>query len=180
VATVQVDIQTVKAGRIYKWTRGAHFKVDAQTAGERIEKIRQSNGGVVKPDDVVEDAKSPTSPLHEEFIWDVDEAAKRHWRSTARNLMNHIVVVQVETQSSDEGVHAFHSVRVTTTKRGYISIDEVVTSDDYRQQAIKNALKLLQGLQRRFAYLNELDGVWKAIDQAEADRAASESEEGSE
>src|ERR1035438_5102022 len=40
------------------------------------------------PDNVIELAKDPNSPLHGEFTWDVKEAALKTWRHEARELIS--------------------------------------------------------------------------------------------
>lgn len=59
---------------------------------QRLEQIAALNGGVLRPSDVVEDARQPDSPLHELFKWDVDEAAYEHWMHTARRIIASVKV----------------------------------------------------------------------------------------
>lgn len=158
-------------GRVYKWDRGSSFKIDAQTAGEYLEALREQNGGVLKPEDVVEAAKDEHSPIHNEFEWDVNLAAQKHWKDRARNLLNHIVVVRLQDDSPDDGVPAFINVKVTTVDRGYVSMVQVVKIADWREQAIEDCFKMLNALKKRYEQLTELDPIWKAIEKAEQARA---------
>jgi len=59
---------------------------------KRLEFIARTNGGVLRPVDVVEDAKDPDSPLHELFNWDVEEAALEHWIHTARTIIARVKI----------------------------------------------------------------------------------------
>jgi hypothetical protein len=59
---------------------------------ERLEHIAEVHGGVLRPRDVVEDARDPSSPLHAHFKWDVAEAAYEHWLDTARTLIASVKV----------------------------------------------------------------------------------------
>jgi hypothetical protein len=168
----QISVQGDR-GRIYKWRKGSPFKVDAQVAGEHIAKLQEERGGVLTPDDVVDDAKDPSSPLHDEFEWDVEKAAAAHWRQRARGLMNHVVVVRTYSEDpDDDGLPAFINVRVETQERGYVPLEYAIADVDYRQSAIEQAWKLLQGLQRRFKHLSDpaLDAIWAAIEKAEKHR----------
>jgi len=59
---------------------------DAQKA--RLNKISRENDGILPTDAVIDDARSPTSPLHELFPWDVETAAYRYWVSVANRIIN--------------------------------------------------------------------------------------------
>jgi hypothetical protein len=160
-----------KQGRIYKWRPGSTFKADAQEAGEFLEELREKNGGVLTTTAVYEAAQDQDSPLHDDFEWDVEKAARAHWRERARDVMRHLAVVRIKTQKAPSGVPAFMSVNVTQGKRGYVSADQVKSSADFREQVIDQALRLLNGLKSRFETIQELDGIWKAIATAEKRRA---------
>lgn len=44
--------------------------------------------GDLTPDNVIEAAKDPESPLHGEFTWDLEAAAMITWRAQARSLIS--------------------------------------------------------------------------------------------
>jgi hypothetical protein len=158
-------------GRIFKWKKGSTFKVDAQTAGTFLENLKAENDGILQPDDVVEAAKDPESPIHDEFEWDLQKAANNHWKDRARNLMNHLAVVRVYAEDASEGVSAFVNVEVAQSTRGYVAMSQVVANDDWRQQMVDDVLNRLKALQKKYEQLDELDGVWAAIKKAETRRA---------
>lgn len=58
----------------------------------RIRELFESHGKIT-PDIVIEDAKNPDSPLHDQFEWDVNKAAMEAWRDTARRLIRSVRVV---------------------------------------------------------------------------------------
>lgn len=43
--------------------------------------------GKVDPLDLVQAARMPTHPCHEDFTWDVEQAAQEHWRFQARAII---------------------------------------------------------------------------------------------
>jgi len=51
-------------GRIYKWRPGSTFKVEAQIAGDYLEKLREENEGYLTPTEVYEAAMDEDSPIH--------------------------------------------------------------------------------------------------------------------
>lgn len=67
-------------------------------SAEKTDAIRAlSRDGFVEPAHVVEAARDPESVLHDEFVWDVNEAAQQHWLDTARSLIR-IVRVEVKDE----------------------------------------------------------------------------------
>lgn len=138
-----------------------------QVAGEYLDEIRERNGGIVKPIDVVEAAKDISSPIHKEFEWDVDKAAVTAWKQRARQMLNHLViVVDVNKSDPEHTPPAFINVQITRGSRGYASTDAVALSEDWRSYALDQCMKMLTGLKRRFNHLSELDSVWAAIEEA--------------
>lgn len=60
---------------------------------ERIRQLYDQHGSVT-PDILIEDARDPESPLHDQFEWDVNRAAMETWRETARRLIRSVRVVR--------------------------------------------------------------------------------------
>jgi hypothetical protein len=57
-------------------------------------------GGQLDPEKVVEAARPPGSPIHEDFEWDLETAARQHWIEQARTLIRYVrfeVVIERET-----------------------------------------------------------------------------------
>lgn len=44
-------------------------------------------GGKVDPVDLIEAARDPGHPCHDEFTWDIDAAAQERWRDQARSII---------------------------------------------------------------------------------------------
>lgn len=59
---------------------------------DKTDRIRSLSDveGHIEPRDVIADARDPRSPLHDEFNWNVDEAAEAHWLDTARGLIRFV------------------------------------------------------------------------------------------
>ena len=69
-----------------------------QSIDERLQQLYDEHG-CLTPDIVIEDARDTESPLHEQFNWDVQEAAMEAWRATARRLIR-TVKVQVTIEDT--------------------------------------------------------------------------------
>jgi hypothetical protein len=79
---------------IYQFKSGhVYHGVDAQTAGEELERIRVLHGGKLKPDDILKSARATNSPIHGVFTWDDKRAAHQYRLSEARQLVRALVTV---------------------------------------------------------------------------------------
>ena len=98
----QVRCGSVRRGTIrFGWARQANFKeinmdvMKAEALAEErklLEKIANKNGGLLMVDDVLDEARNPTSILHKHFQWDDDKAAEAYRKMQARQLIQKCVV----------------------------------------------------------------------------------------
>lgn len=149
------------------------FAVDAQVAGEELEKLKSKNCGQVTPDDVISVARDENNPLHEVFDWDDASAAKKQRLHIARLLIGSIVV----TYKHHEEVRANYSVKIGNVtddkeKRAYVGIEEAVKPDyemQFRKEA-SNHLKVFCKRYESFDYLKtEVQQVRLIVDKMEAE-----------
>lgn len=150
--------------KTYTWTPGAHAAVDAQVAGKALEKITSRNGGALTPKAVVEESRPKTAPLHACFEWNDGRAAEKYREDQARSIIRSVRIVQ--EGANDEEAEAIAYFHVTSPKHGacYQPASVVMSDEELRQQALQDALTLLQGVRKRFAQLKELKPVFAAID----------------
>lgn len=130
----------------YRWEPGRAVKgVEAQTVGEELDRIRIDRGGILKPENVVEEAKASSSPLHGCFEWNDEKAANEHRKWQARDLIRSVSVVYEDEEGSRFDVPGFYSVvRVNEegkADRGY-QATAVLVND---KEQLKEALDLLKG-----------------------------------
>lgn len=150
---------------VYRWNenRDFGFKGDPQVIGEHLEELATSTGGVT-PTVVVEDARKPESPLHDNFEWD-DTNAAEHWREhTARNLIGALVVVRVNEKQVAGTVRAFVSVREGNRPGTYQPIVAVMEDAELRRQLLNRARQELSQWRTRYADLQEFSKVFKVVD----------------
>jgi hypothetical protein len=70
-----------------------------QSVDDRIRELYKDHGRIT-PDIVIEDARNPDSPLHDQFEWNVEAAAMEAWRDTARRLIRSVrIVIQTESKT---------------------------------------------------------------------------------
>jgi hypothetical protein len=146
---------------VYQWKGSARISIPAQAAGDRIESLREANGGVT-PALVVRDAKKKRSPLHDAFEWDDGAAAKAHRLTQASYLLRSLTVTVVAGVTRAPIRAVVHII--TDGEQRYQSIDVALSDPGMRSQVLARALAELRAWQSRYSELKELARVFKAID----------------
>jgi hypothetical protein len=159
----------------YSWNPGAKAfkKLDAQKVGEELERLRIQHGESLDADEVVEAASNPNSPIHEAFPWDDEQAACEYRREVARRLLRAVRVVIITPQQKEVVVRAFISTPKPkeAQKRTYTSISVTMEDPNLRAEVLKQALRELQALRRKYSDLTELSAIFTVIDRT-ADKIA--------
>jgi len=138
----------------------------ADAIRRELARIARANGGILMPSAVVEAARPESSPLHSRFEWDDGEAANAYRLWQARQLITITVSVCARTES-DEQVW----VSLTPDRKGdggYRSLVAVLSDVDMRAQLLADALDDLQVFRAKYKHLQELAGVFAAIEAASA------------
>lgn len=152
-------------GMVYQWKSGSRIQIDAQAAGEEMERIRVVNNGRLEAENVVEAAKAPKSALHPHFEWNDKEAAKA-WRiEQAGHLIRCITVTLEKPDGEAAPTRAFVSVK-RDEDRSYTSVQHALSDAELRQQVLDRAWDELEAWRKRHAELVEFAKVFAVIDQA--------------
>ncbi|WCM88820.1 hypothetical protein [Acidovorax sp. NCPPB 3576] len=151
---------------VYQFKAGAHISGDAQAVGERLDQIRSKANGLT-PESVVADAAQPSSVLHPHFEWDDSKAAERYRLDQAGHLIRSVTVVFEEPEASapPRTVRAFLPVETGTGERVYESSVRAMNDGEMRAQVLKRAHAELSAVSRKWRELQELAGVFEALDQ---------------
>lgn len=139
----------------YQWKVPGIMPVDAQTAGNELQRIYERDG-VIEPEVVVLESESSFAPLHNCFEWDNEEAAHKYRIMQAQGIIRAIVVVD-ETENQRE-TRAFVSV-----EREYHPVSVVIRNPEKRDILLQNALNELHWFEKKYNSLRELSGVFSAI-----------------
>ncbi len=124
----------------------------------------KKHGGVITPQQVVEQAEDPASALHPYFTWDDDEAAQRYRVIQARQL---ITAVRITTEDRSIEVRALTSLDIDRAKGGgYRFLEDVMASPALREHLLATALRELKSVEGRYQHLSEFNKVWGAIEEA--------------
>lgn len=148
----------------YFWKPQAGIPVDAQVAGEELERIRVSRNGRLTQDDVVQEAKAKDSPLHPAFEWN-DKKAAHQYRLTQAGYMIRMITVSVDTGdgSEKEPIRAFVNVK-RDEDRSYTSVVHAMSDADLRAQVIAQAWKELEDWKKRHHELVEFARLFTVIE----------------
>lgn len=129
-----------------------------------LKRIAAKNGGVLKAECVVAEARDPDSPLHDSFDWNDTEAASKWRLHQARNIIR--VAVEYINTGKGEPVKVSAFVSLTPDREqeggGYRSIVAVLRRKDHREQMLDDAMKELRVFEDKYASLTELASVFAA------------------
>jgi hypothetical protein len=159
---------------------GSRFEKKAIPHVEQaLEKIAKPDGTFV-PQDVVDAASPPRSPLHPFFEWDDDEAARAHRLHQARLLVRAVEVRVLTADNAEEWVPKYNSVIVRTDagaqERRYASLATVKRAPDLIEQVRTRLEEELLSCRRRYEahkHIPEFHQRFAAIF-AEVDRLAAD------
>lgn len=140
----------------YQWKVPGIMPVDAQTAGNELQRIYERDG-VIEPETVVSESRTPSAPLHSCFEWDDEKAAHKYRIAQAQNIIRAIVVVDEAKQPE---TRAFVNVQ-----REYHPVSVVVRNPEKREILLQNALNELRWFERKYNTLRELSNVFAAIEE---------------
>lgn len=152
---------------VYQWKPEARAKVEAQVAGEELERIRTWNNGRLEAAAVVEASRDPGAPLHDEFEWSDRKAARAYRTEQAKYLIRSITVLAERPNAPPAPVRAFVSVK-RDEDRSYTSIGHALSDDELRAQVVTQAWRELEAWRRRYAELVDFANVFAVVDQARA------------
>lgn len=136
---------------VVKWRDGFSVRgLSAKRAREEIERIRVKNGGSVQPEDVVDAARSKSSPLHAAFCWDDTKAARLYRLTQARNVLSAIIVIHKDEGPARQYVH--HD-------KHYIPTMEALETPGTREDILERALTELEAMVARYRSYRRLAGL---------------------
>ena len=116
--------------------------------------IARRNGGVLKVDDVLEEAKSENSLLHKHFEWDDTAAADKYRRDQARYLIQKCKITLIENEPVS--IRAFVSLPSDRDSGGGYRLTSEVVTDERRREELLHDIRLT--IARWTQKLHLLDG----------------------
>ena len=147
---------------IYKWKLPGLIPVDAQTAGEELQRIYREKGAL-NPVDIVDESRDSAAPLHPCLEWDDETAAEKYRQTQAMQIVRSIITIQESDKKEAQEVRAFVHVQ-----ESYHPISVVVSSKKQMDELLASALLELKAFQRKYSVLVELSLVFEAIEKISA------------
>lgn len=134
-------------------------KMAAAIAAE-LELLRDDKA-TIHPTAVVEAARNPDNIMHEYFEWDDNKAAEEYRLHQARHLICSITVEFTKADTKEPIViRAYQHVE----KHGYMAAQDAMRHENYRSNIISQAFRDAAAFQQKYAALNEVAGIIKAIE----------------
>lgn len=154
-------------GKEFVWKSGTQFPVEAKTAAETIMELQKRLGrDDITAKELLDDSRADNAPLHSCFTWD-DTVAAEKWRVyEAGHIIRSIVVIEPNRDGeSSAPVRAFINVTPVAPKKqgNYVAINVAMMKEEYRRQALSNALIELRNFQRKYQAYDELSKIFEAI-----------------
>lgn len=129
---------------------------------KRLEKLTSLGGGRLTPEAVVQDAKSKTSPLHDQFEWDDSEAGKQWRLQQARELIRS---VKIEIQTETRVVSTVRYVRdpAAGAEQGYVEVAKLRDDKALAKDALMAEMRAASALFERAKTLAEALGLHQEL-----------------
>ena len=118
-----------------------------------LTQMAKRNGGILKVNDVLEEAKNVNSVLHQHFEWDDSEAAEHYRRQQARALIQRCRIQLVETEPVK--IRAFVSLPTDREHGGGYRLTTEVMGDEYLKDEMLRDIRMT--IQRWTQKLHLLD-----------------------
>ena len=162
--------------RVYTAVRGSTYtNEDATIIGPELERLSQAYGTEIPsltPSQIIAAAQDISSPLHQYFDWDRDEAAHKWHLVQARHLVNAIRIEIVTYDRREQTRFSMpHMVSVKTSEeRAYVPIGTVLETPELlgqiREQAERSAQYWYAQYKkyRRFEQFTSLGPLFDAIE----------------
>lgn len=144
---------------VYQWKAIAAYKIEAQQAGQELERITDKHNGLT-PEIIVDESRADTAVLHNCFDWN-DETAAESWRKQqARQLVASLVTVEIDGQKPAEPVRAFIHVQ-----GNYTAANVVVKTKEFADEMLAQARNDFDNYRRKYSVLAELSELFRTADE---------------
>lgn len=151
----------------FEFTEGARFQSgehpDANVVGQHIEEIRARCKGELTPEDILNDAANPNSPLHSFFEWSDTEAARQYRLHQARGLIRSVVAIYVHDDKPATRIRAYVHVPEPGAPH-YRETSHAMSRKETRDMILQRAWRELQQWKQRYKDLKEFSEVFQAAE----------------
>lgn len=139
----------------------------AKIVGMHLGKLAAMPAGLT-PQAVVEDARRPTSPIHDLFDWDDSTAAKKYRIWQARHLIGTVKVIYSHNPKNTPPVRGIVNIRREIdddeAMQRYVTTAQALSDPDLRAQVLASAQREIIAWRERYRRLTELSPIFEAIE----------------
>ena len=122
-----------------------------------LEELRAASAGFLKPEDVVERARSPNSALHRYFEWDNNDAAEAFRLQQARQVVRAVVRYLPAANRQPLAVRAYLSLPSDRAAgRGYAATVDILDDDARLAEAMRQLERDVLALEKRYGAFAQL------------------------
>lgn len=155
----------------YSWRNGTRVpKHLAPVFGNRVDDIQSKLGRAPKAREVLEDARDPSSPIHELFNWDDSDAAEKY-RAFQASVLLSALTVKIEIVKNGKRDEVDMPVRIVLNRgeRGtggeHEHISDIIADPVRRARMVEMAADDFLSLERKYNNLKEFQNVFKALEE---------------
>lgn len=125
--------------------------------------IQKKNGGVLRPENVVDVARKEEHPLHGSFTWDNSEAAEKWRLEEARVLIRSVTIVCLSNQEIMRTPVFVRDVSQKSDEQGYADI-RGISERDSQMKTLIYELERAEGALNRALSIAEYFGIRETLE----------------
>ena len=140
----------------------AKVKSKLQLKAEAIAACKDTRGRI-RPEAVVEAARNPDSVLHDEFEWNIGEAAQKYWVSRARELIREVKLVI--TYEDRRVVAPYYVSDPSDDESSYIETTRIARKANLAKQTIVDEMARIKAAIHRASSLATIFNMTSTFEQ---------------
>lgn len=137
------------------------------TPSQIILDLAKQHDGEITPEIVLNEARSPVSPLHKQFCWDDTKAAEMFRLTQAAALIRRVKITYT-TDNKEIRVRAFVNVRPQINedeepeeqaKGVYVTLTKAASVESYREQMLKACRRDVEAFRSKYSSISEVSDI---------------------
>lgn len=143
------------------------------TPSQAILDLASQCGGEITPEIVLNEARSPESPLHKQFCWDDTKAAELFRLAQAASLIRRVKVTYT-TGEKEIRVRAFVNIRPQINEEEepeeqakgiYVTLAKAASVESYRDQMLKSCRRDVEAFRTKYSAISEVSEIISTMNQ---------------
>jgi hypothetical protein len=125
--------------------------------------LELANGGQLTPAKVLKDAASSTSPLHDLFEWDDNEAARQYRLNQARTLISSFEITVTINQVEVNVQEFVRDPSKDSETQGYVKVTSIQSESDEAREFIRRELLTARSYVNKTEHFAAILGIQKDV-----------------